>query len=227
MIAGAIFDLDGTILDSMPIWENAAEMFLNRIGVAAEPGLSKTMFAMTLAEGAEYLREKYNLDMDAAAIQAGIVETITDFYARQVRLKEGAVQCLAAFKQAGIKITAATSSARELVEKALARLEALGYFSRIFTCTEVGAGKDKPDIFLAAAEYMGTPPERTWVFEDALHAIETAKRAGFRAVGVFDYSSKDHWQRIKEVSDVWLCRLDADVLQKIACAGALRRREKE
>ena len=53
-----------------------------------------------------------------------------------------------------------------------------------------------------------------------LHAIETAKRAGFRAVGVFDYSSKDHWQRIKEVSDVWLCRLDADVLQKIACAGA-------
>ena len=55
---GAIFDLDGTILDSMPIWENAAEMFLNRIGVAAEPGLSKTMFAMTLAEGAEYLRGK-------------------------------------------------------------------------------------------------------------------------------------------------------------------------
>ncbi len=208
MIKGAIFDLDGTILDSMPVWDNAAEMFLNSIGIKAEPGLGKIMFSMSMTEGAEFLKDKYSLDMDTDAILTGINHTIEDFYYYQVQLKEGAEQFLKDLKQVGINMVAATSSDRQVVERALKRLNVMNYFDRIFTCTETGAGKVKPDIYLAAAEYMGTLPKDTWVFEDALHAIRTAKNAGFRTVGVHDASSMENLEEIKAICDIYLNKLD-------------------
>lgn len=208
MIEGAIFDLDGTILDSMSIWDNAAEMFLSRMGIEAEAGLGKIMFSMSMIEGAEFLNNRYGLDMDADAILMGINYTIENFYYYQVQLKEGVEQFLKDMKQAGIKMVAATSSDRQVVERALKRLNVRNYFDRIFTCTEIGAGKVKPDIYLAAAEYMGTFPKDTWVFEDALHAIRTAKNAGFRTVGVYDASSMENLEEIKVISDIYLEKLD-------------------
>lgn len=208
MIKGAIFDLDGTILDSMPVWDNAAEMFLNSVGIEAEPGLSKIMFSMSMTEGAEFLKNRYSLDMDTDAILKGINHTVEDFYYYQVHLKEGVEQFLKDMKQAGIKMVAATSSDRQVVERALKRLNVMNYFDRIFTCTEIGAGKVKSDIYLAAAEYMGTLLKDTWVFEDVLHAIRTAKNAGFRTVGVYDASSMESLEEIKVISDIYLEKLD-------------------
>jgi HAD superfamily hydrolase (TIGR01509 family) len=208
MIEGAIFDLDGTILDSMPIWDNAAEMFLSRMGIEAEAGLGKIMFSMSMTEGAEFLKDRYGLGMDADAILMGINYTIEDFYYYQVQLKEGVEQFLKDMKQASIKMVAATSSDRQVVERALKRLNVMNYFDRIFTCTEIGAGKVKPDIYLAAAEYMGTLLKDTWVFEDVLHAIRTAKNAGFRTVGVYDASSMESLEEIKVISDIYLEKLD-------------------
>jgi HAD superfamily hydrolase (TIGR01509 family) len=208
MIEGVIFDLDGTLLDSMPVWDNAPEMYLNSIGIKAEPGLGKIMFPMSMTEGAEFLADRYSLDMDTDEIIAGINHTIEDFYYYQVQLKEGAEQFLKDMKQAGIKMVAATSSDRQVVERALKRLNAMNYIDRIFTCTEIGASKVKPDIYLAAAEYMGTLPRNTWVFEDSLHAIKTAKSAGFRTVGVYDASSMESLEEIKVISDIYLKKLD-------------------
>lgn len=105
-------------------------------------------------------------------------------------------------------MVAATSSDRQVVERALKRLNVMNYFDRIFTCTEIGAGKVKPDIYLAAAEYMGTLLKDTWVFEDVLHAIRTAKNAGFRTVGVYDASSMESLEEIKVISDIYLEKLD-------------------
>lgn len=209
MIRGAIFDLDGTILDSMPIWDNAAEMYLRNLGIEAEPGLGKTMFSMSMAEGAEFLRNKYRLDMDICEIIDGINHTIEDFYYYQVQLKKGAEQFLKDMKQAGIKITAATCSDRQIVDRALKRLNVINYFDRIFTCSEIGSGKVKPDIYLVAAEYMGTRSKDTWVFEDALHAIKTAKNAGFKTAGVYDASSIGNMEEIKRTCDIYLCELDS------------------
>ena len=99
---------------------------------------------------------------------------------------------------------AATSSDRRVVEGALKRLKIMDCFARIFTCTEIGAGKDQPDIYLAAAAFMGTRPEETWVFEDALYALETAKKAGFRTVGVFDaFSAGDQGRLRRSVTSTW------------------------
>lgn len=205
---GAIFDLDGTILDSMMIWDNAGEMFLNSIGIKAESGLGKIMFSMSMTKGAGFLKDRYDLGLTVEEIVAGINCTIEDFYYNQVQLKDGAEQLLRNMKQAGIKMTAATSSDRQIVVGALKRLRVLNCFEKIFTCTEIGAGKEKPDIYLAAAEYMGILPKDTWVFEDALHAIRTAKSAGFRTVGIYDASSLENWEEMKVISDISFEKLE-------------------
>jgi HAD superfamily hydrolase (TIGR01509 family) len=208
MIDGVIFDLDGTILDSMSIWDTAAKTFLNNEGIRAEDDLGKTMFSMSMTKGAEFLKERYLLDMDIDAVVTGINDTIKEFYFYQVELKEGVRRFLKDMGQNGIKMVAATSSDREVVEVALKRLNIMDCFERLFTCTEIGAGKIKSDIYLAAAEYMGTLPGDTWVFEDALYAIQTAKSAGFRTVGVFDISSIANLEEIQRISDIYLEKLD-------------------
>jgi len=208
MIKGVIFDIDGVILDSMPIWDKAGEMFLINLGIQPESGLAETLFCMSMSEGAKYLKERYLLDMNEDEIINGVNETIKDFYAHQVQLKEGVEQFLRGIKQHGIKMVAATSCDRQVFERALKRLNVIDYFERIFTSTEVGAGKVKPDIYLASAKHIGTLPEDTWVFEDALYAIRTAKNAGFRTVGVYDDSSKADWDEIKKVSDLHFKNLD-------------------
>lgn len=208
MIKGVIFDIDGVILDSMPIWENAGEIFLKKLGIQPEPGLSKALETMSMTEGAEYLKKTYHLNMDEHEIINGVNQTIADFYAHQVQLKDGVEQFLKDIKQHGIKIVAATSCDREVFERAFERLNVTGYFDRIFTCTEIGAGKSKPDIFLAAAGFMGTEPSETLVFEDALYAIQTAKRAGFKTIGVYDDSARDNLEDIKAACDIFLNKLD-------------------
>jgi len=206
---GAVFDIDGTILDSIPIWDKAVKSFLNGLGIEAEPGLNKTTFSsMSMAEWVKFLKNRYGLALGTDEIAAGINRIVEGLYCSQVRLKDGVEQFLKDMKQAGIKITAATSSGRHIVEEALRRLNAMNYFDRIFTCNEIGAGKTKPDIYLAAAGYMGTTPEDTWVFEDALYAIRTAKNAGFRTVGVYDPFNIEDMEEIKSICDIYLNKLD-------------------
>ena len=218
-IAGAIFDIDGTILDSMKIWEDAPGLYLESLGIKGELGLGKTLFSMSMTEGAEFLKENYCPDQDAEAIIKGVNHIVRNFYFEQVRLKEDAKKFLRDLKQTGIKITAATTSDREFVEKALERLDVLDCFDRIFTCTEIGAGKSQPDIFFAAAEHMGTAPGSTWVFEDSLYAIQTAKEAGFRTVGVYDESSAKDQDEIRRLTDIYLERFGdtAAFFAKLKC----------
>lgn len=208
MISGAIFDLDGTILDSMPIWYSAAERFLKGIGIEAEPGIDRAMFSMSTTEGAVFLKERYRLDLDTGQIIYGIDRTIEDFYAHQVQLKDGVEHFLQGMWEAGVKMVIATTTDRNVLEPALERLDVVRFFDRIFTTAEVGAGKTRPDIYFAAARHMGTLPEETWVFEDALYAIKTAKSAGFRTVGVYDPYSADDWEEIRRICDLYMEKMD-------------------
>lgn len=204
MIQGAIFDVDGTLLDSMPIWDNAGAIYLKNFGIKAERELGKILFSMSMTEGAQYLHEKYQLPYDIEEIIKGINRTIEDFYLHQVQLKPGVDQFLHEMKQSGIHMTIATSSDRCVIEKALERLKVLHLFERIFTCSEVGAGKNKPNIYIAARESMCSKTSATWVFEDALHALWTAKNAGFKTVGIYDATSEDKQEEIKDISDVYM-----------------------
>lgn len=204
MIRGVIFDVDGVLLNSMPVWENLGEIYLERLGIEAEKGLGETLFAMSLEEGADYLIENYGLKQTPGEIIAGLNREVQDFYGRKVPLKEGVRGYLQEFRDRKIPMAIATSGDRANAEAALKRLKVLSYFRAVFTCTEIGSSKSQPDIYYAAALQLDTDPSDTWVFEDALHAIRTAKKAGFRTVGVYDRASSRDLAQIRDTADIYL-----------------------
>ena len=197
-IKGAIFDMDGVLLDSMPMWDHAGEMYLAGQGIEAEPDLEKVLFTMTMQKGAEYIRDHYGLKLTADEIIDGINETVRDFYANKAVPKNGVLKFLRMLKSHNIPVTVATSTDRCHVEAALSRNGLMEYVDKIFTCSEVGVGKAaSPKIYELAAEFMGTKVGESFVFEDAYHAAETAQNAGFTVVGLYDESSRDMQAELK------------------------------
>lgn len=204
MIRGAIFDADGTLLDSMGIWEDLGARYLRRQGREPRPGLSATLFPMTLEESSAYLREQYHLPHEEAAIRQGILDTLADYYRQEVPLKSGVPAFLEQMHRHGLPMTIATTGDAELLEAALARLHVRQYFGRIFTCTELHTTKREPDIYLKAAAWMGTSPAETLVFEDVLHALHTAAAAGFPTVAVEDAASIHDREEIVQAAAIYL-----------------------
>lgn len=204
MIRGVIFDVDGVLLNSMPVWENLGELYLNRLGIQAEQGLGRALFTMSLEEGADYLISHYGLDQTQDEIITGLNYEVQDFYEKRVPLKEGVRHYLQEFCKRKIPVSIATSGDRANAEAALKRLNVLQYFRGVFTCSEIGSSKSQPDIYYAAALQMDTEPSETWVFEDALHAICTAKKAGFRTVGIYDRASSRDLAQIWKTADIYL-----------------------
>lgn len=202
--AGMIFDVDGTLLDSMPVWAHSGERYLAGLGIAAPPSLGKTLFSMTLPEGAAYIRRTYQLEQTADEIRKGVVGVVADAYRTTIGLKPAVPAFLQALREKQIPMSVVTAGERALVEAAFGRLGIAQYFDAVITCIEFGSGKDRPDIFYAAAEKMGVPPERTWVAEDGLYAVKTAKRAGFRTIGVSDAVSADDAEEMRMTADYYI-----------------------
>ena len=204
MCNGAIFDLDGVVLDSMSIWNDLGARYLRRLGVAPEPGLNEILFSMSMEQGAAYLQTRYALPMTAQEVGVGIEEMLQDYYYDEVPAKDGAPELLAFLAERGIGMAAATSSPRAHVTRALARLGLLEYFTEIFTTGEIGVSKHKPDIYRMAAERLGTAPCETVVFEDSLYALQTAKAAGFITVGVYDANGEADQAGLKKTADLYV-----------------------
>lgn len=207
MIKGAIFDVDGTLLDSMEIWEEAGIRYLKKQKIEPEPGLSRLLFPMTVEEAACYMQETCHLSQSTDQIIEGILHTVQDFYYYEAPLKPGVKELLEKMKQRKIPMVIATSSERDHIDAAFQRLGIAHYFERIFTCSEVGAGKSQPLIYQKAAEYLGTKPGDTCVFEDVLHAIRTAKKAGFYTAAVYDRFSNNDQEEIKKTADLYYADL--------------------
>lgn len=204
MIRGAIFDVDGTLLDSMAIWEDAGARYLKGLGIQAQEDLGKLLFPMSLQEGAAYMKARYDLKLSVSQIIEGVGDTVRDYYFYEAPLKKGAADFLEKLSQKDIPMSVATSSELEHIEAAFKRLNVNQYFQKIFTCSQVGAGKSRPDIYLAAGRHMETEPRETYVFEDVLHAIKTADNAGFKTVGVYDRFSESKQEEIRKHSDIYL-----------------------
>ncbi len=204
MIKGVIFDVDGVLLNSMPVWENLGELYLRHLGIEAEKDLGTKLYTMSLEQSAEYLTETYHLDLAPEQVIAGVNREVKDFYAGRVPLKEGVRQYLNEFHEKGVPMVIATTGDRQNAQAALKRLNVLRFFQGIFTCSEIGSSKNEPDIYYAAALQLDTDPGQTLVFEDAYHAICTAKKAGFKTVGVYDRANDRDLAHIWNTADIYL-----------------------
>ena len=185
---GAIFDMDGTLTDSMYIWDVAGETYLRNQGKEPAPDLREQLRPLSLAQAAELFQREYGITATVPEILRGFDQVVETEYRTNVILKDGVKELLADLKDKGITMSVATSSPREIVLMVLERLEILPYFSHVITCGDVGKGKDHPDVYDRAAALMGTRRDNTLVFEDALHAVTTASKAGYYVVGVYDES---------------------------------------
>lgn len=207
MIKGVIFDIDGVILDSMLIWEDLGGRYLRGRGLVPEPDLNRTLFSMSMEQGAEYLSEHYPIGVSADELLSGLRGMMRDFYFDEVIAKEGVRQLLEDLAARGVRITAATSSPREHVTRALARNGLLPFFDKIFTTSEMGTSKHEPVIYNEAAAFMGTQPSETAVFEDSLYALKTAKTAGYKTFGVFDAHGESDQDEMRRTADVYVTRM--------------------
>ena len=214
MLTGAIFDFDGTLLDSMFIWDTIGEDYLRTLGKEPHEDLKETFMTLTLEEAAEYYREHYKVTLSVTEIVDSINAMVEGIYRTKVTLKPGVAEYLRLLKERGVKMCVATVTDRYLVEDTLERLGILHYFSEIFTCAEVGYGKDKPIIYQKALEHLGTAKEETFVFEDSLFALETAKADGFPTVGVYDMH-ESRQEEMKRLADCYVRSFEEPVLKNI------------
>lgn len=204
MIKGVILDVDGTLLDSMGIWETVGVRYLTNMNVEPEKGLREILFTMSIREGASYMKETYHLDKTVDEVIQGVKDTVRDYYYYETLLKPGVADFLENLARKNVPMVVATASEKAHLKAAFERLHVDQYFDKMFTCSEVGASKREPAIYLRAAEYLDARPEELYVFEDVTYALKVAKEAGFRTVGVYDkYSIKDE-EEMRRQSDLYL-----------------------
>ena len=204
MIKGVIFDVDGTLFDSMGAWHDSGYNVLKSIGIDADKGIGDIFFSMTMDEVIDYMQEQFPINKSREFLRKGIHDQVEYAYRNEIELKPGVMRILDWIRDQKIPATIATSTDRFLIEIGLERLGIEKYFDGIYTATEVGKSKNHPDIFQLAMDKMGTKPGETWLFEDGLYSMITAKAYGMPVVGVYDKVSHDDQEAIKQVADIYL-----------------------
>ncbi len=203
-LQSAIFDMDGTLLDSMHIWKDIGPNLLRAQGIEPAPDLREHLKGMTLREGAAYCRETYRLPQSVDEVITLIEDQVKGFYENEVEAKPGVKRLLSLLKIEGVWMYVATATDRHLAEKALRHAGILDYFRGIVTSSEAGVGKDEsPEIYERALRRLRSNKHDTVVFEDALHAIRTAKSAGFRVAAIYDPSAEEDQAEIRRLADYY------------------------
>jgi len=208
-----IFDLDGTLLDSMGVWLDIDIEFLKRRELAVPDDYSERISAMGFAEVAAYTIERFGLPDTVDGLLREWSGMAAHAYGNTVRMKPRAREYLLALRERGAKLAVATSAIPELCELALRNHGIHDWFNVICNSSEVGCGKSRPDVFLLAARKLGVDPRDCVVFEDILDAVKSAKSVGMIVCGVYDKASDGDWETIKGLADYALLDFgDAPVL---------------
>lgn len=190
-ISGAIFDVDGTLLDSTNIWEGLGENYLGYLGGTPNLQRKKALGPTGIGAAARYFKDMYGSRKSLEELESDIYAMLEDFYFNHAELKPHAAQFVNTLHEKGARMCIGTATPSALVDGALRRCGIRECFERIFSSYDMHTSKSNPAFFEAAGEYLGTPRENTWVFDDALYAVETAKEAGFHAAAPFDPRERD------------------------------------
>lgn len=201
-IKGAIFDLDGTLIDSMGIWKKIDQKFLQRRGLGEDPEYIAALKNMNYGQAAVYTIDRFHLQETPQQLMEEWDSMAEWEYGHNIPLKPGARELLQFLSDQNIPMALATASGPRLYQAVLRHHDIETYFSA-YTDVSVGLrGKDHPDIYLQAASMIGIEPRDCMVFEDLLMGLQVAKAAGFQTCGVYDASSKGDWEVICQTADI-------------------------
>ena len=204
-IKSAIFDMDGTLLDSMHMWKNLGLSILVSKGIEPKPEVWNKVITMSLKDSIVYCKKTYGLVETIEQMADDMRSEMEHFFSHEVKLKPGVEKFLSFLKMQGVGMYVATNTERTLAESALRHTKIESYFQGLVTCPEVGKGKrDSPEVYEQAMEKLCSNKKDTVIFEDALHAIRTAKYAGFRVVAIYDKGSEGQKNSIIELADRYI-----------------------
>ncbi|MBE5961327.1 MAG: HAD family phosphatase [Lachnospiraceae bacterium] len=199
-----IFDLDGTLVDSMWMWKQIDIEFLNRYNIEIPDDLQRAIEGMSFSETAGYFKERFEIPEDVETIKSIWNEMAYLKYKNEVPLKEGVLSFLQMLKKNGIKTGIATSNSRHLVQTVVESLGVEEYFDAIHTSCEVAKGKPAPDIYLYVADKLEVAPEHCLVFEDIPQGIMAGKNAGMQVCAVQDEFSRDIEEEKRSLADYFI-----------------------
>lgn len=180
----SIFDVDGTILDSMEVWNTLASQYVQSLGMVPEKNLDEIVSDMSLEQSATYLKNHYKINKQEERIISEVLNFISDFYEYEVNLMPGFKEFISHYDSINV---IGTSCDEELVKIALNRLAVLNYFEDIITCSKVNKSKNDPDFYLACAQVLKQRPEDIVVFEDADYCTDVARKVGFKVIKIKDW----------------------------------------
>lgn len=203
-----IFDLDGTVVDSMWMWEAIDIEYLGRFGILLPPDLQRKISGMSFSETAVYFKETFKIPDSLEKIKADWNAMAIDKYRYEVPLKPGVLEFLKRLKKNGIKTGIATSNSKELAVTVLDALGLMPYFDEVHMSCEVKTGKPAPDIYLLVAEYLKEAPKHCLVFEDITAGILAGKAAGMKVCAVEDAFSADCREEKMRLADYYITHYD-------------------
>lgn len=203
----AIFDMDGTLVDSLMLldimWIKLGEKFLGDRNFHPTPEDDKAIRTMPLTNIAHLLHLNYGMGESVEEVLEFLNIVMDDFYGNDVKLKSGVKEFLEYCREKGIRMCIASATAPELIKIALKNCSVYHYFEKIFSCAVSGKGKEFPDVFISALEYLKFSVEDICVFEDSLVAIKTANKIGMKTVGIYDKYNFGQ-EQIKEIADIYV-----------------------
>lgn len=203
-IQAAIFDLDGTLIDSMWVWNQIDIDYLKGKGHEVPHDFKNEISHLSFLQTAEYVKNRFDISDPVEKILDDWLKMAFNFYANKVKLKEGVVQFLDMLKSKNIKIALATSNSTPLLEACLKNNGIYDYFDSITITDEVSKGKNFPDVYLLAAKKLNVSPENCIVFEDIIPAVKGAKAANMIVIAVKDESSLDDKDELTKLSDKYI-----------------------
>lgn len=214
-IKGVIFDLDGTLIDSMWVWDQIDMEYLNEKNLDVPENLADEIGHLSFNQVAVYFKERFKLEDSLDEIKKRWSDMAYYHYSTDIKLKEGVVEFLQYLKKSNIKIGLATSNSHALLEVVLKNNNIYNYFNAITITDEVSVGKHEPDVYLLAAKKLGVSPNECLVFEDIVQAIKGAKKAGMKVVGVADSRSLNDRDEIISLTDKFITNFNEIIPEKI------------
>ena len=207
-IKAVIFDLDGTLVDSMWMWRDIDIEYLGRFGIPLPETLQKDISGMSFSETAVYFKETFDIPDSLEEIKKTWNDMAFYKYTHEVPPKQGVLEFLKRLKTLDIRTGIATSNSKELAKAVVESLNISGYMDEIHTSCEVAKGKPAPDIYLLVAKCLGVKPEECLVFEDIPEGILAGKRAGMKVCAVEDEFSLGMTEEKKKLADYYITHYD-------------------